>query len=74
MVPRAYDKAFGHYVFIESRTSHSVVVVVVVVVIGWGLHTTAQILIDLEHSKIRKYRQRARSLQIQTPPHTSSGS
>ncbi len=26
-----------------------------------------------EHNKIRKYRQRARSLQIQTPPHTSRG-
>ncbi len=36
VVPRAYDLANGHYIFIESHR-HTLCAV-----IGWGLHTTAQ--------------------------------
>ena len=61
---RSYNLGPGRYL---SRLTPSA--------IGWGL-PTAQRLTTQEHpkqSQIRTYRERAESVKMQTPPHTSSG-
>ncbi len=70
VVPHAYDLVTGHYVFIESCPSHALRVV-----FGWGLHTTAQRLMPRNIPNRKENTGRGQGfLQIQTPPHTSSGS
>ncbi len=67
LVSRSYDLVTGRYVFIESNTSHPARCY-------WLGATSHCPKVDAQKRKIRKSRQRAGSLQIQTPPHTSSGS
>ncbi len=71
VVPRADDLATGHYIFMESRSSRSARCYW----LGATHHCPKDgALKRPKHIKTRKSRQRTASLQIQTAPHTASGS
>ncbi len=72
VVPHAYDPAPGRNIFMDSRTSH--LFCVLLLAGGYTPLPKGRCLETSRPQQNKKIQAEGRSLQIQTPPHTASGS